>query len=102
MINKFRFFEGIIENEFVFDNLGPVNIQEGIRTLRATWSREMPDELESTGVDVVSELTRLMSDEIARGIDEDILRTITTRINGGGNHGVDYLNHWLNIGNNRA
>ena len=83
MINKFRFFEGIIENEFVFDNLGSINIQEGIRTLRATWSREMPDELESTGVDVVSELTRFLSGEIARTIDENIVTELTRRINGG-------------------
>ena len=36
------------------------------------------------------------------GIDEDIIRTITRRINGGSNHGIDYLNHWLRIGDNRA
>ncbi len=43
-----------------------------------------------------------MSEEIARGIDEDVIRTITRRINGGDNHGIDYLNHWLRIGDNIA
>ena len=43
-----------------------------------------------------------MSEEIARGIDEDIIRTITRRINGGGNDNIRYLNHWMDIGDNRA
>jgi predicted chitinase len=53
-------------------------------------------------IDAEAELTRLMSDEIARGIDEEIINTITRRINGGSNHGIDYLNHWIRIGDNRA
>jgi hypothetical protein len=43
-----------------------------------------------------------MSQEIARGIDEEIINTIVRRINGGSNHGIDYLNHWLRVGENRA
>jgi predicted chitinase len=54
------------------------------------------------GLDVEQELTRTLSRQIADEIDEDIIRTITRRINGGDNHGIDYLNHWLRIGDNRA
>jgi hypothetical protein len=35
------------------------------------------------GIDATTELTRMLSEEISRSIDEDILRTITGRINGG-------------------
>ena len=73
-------------------------IQGMVRRLRAHWRPEPIEEI----IDAEEELTRIMSEEIARGIDEDILRTITRRINGGNNHGIDYLNHWIRIGDNRA
>jgi hypothetical protein len=34
-------------------------------------------------MDAESELTRIMSEEISRRVDEEIIRTITRRINGG-------------------
>jgi hypothetical protein len=80
MINNFKFFHGVIRT-----------------TLTATWSPRV-----DYSIDAEAELTRLMSDEIARGIDEEIINTITRRINGGSNHGIDYLNHWIRIGDNRA
>jgi hypothetical protein len=102
-MKKFIFFEGIIEDTFVFNNMDTVNVAGGVRRLRAMWTREANEDLNHHhGIDAEAELTRIMSEEIARGIDEDVIRTITRRINGGDNHGVDYLNHWLRIGDNRA
>ena len=84
MINKFRFFEGIIENEFVFDNLGSINIQEGIRTLRATWAPELEEEINAYhAIDAEAELSRLMSEQIAEEVDRDIVRRLTGIWNGG-------------------
>jgi len=81
MIKNFKFFHGVIRS-----------------TLTATWTHQ---EEELFSIDAEEELTRLMSNEIATTIDDEILRTIT-RINSGDNHGMDYLNHWLRIGENRA
>jgi len=81
MIKNFKFFHGVIRS-----------------TLTATWTQQ---EEELFSIDAEEELTRLMSNEIATTIDDEILRTIT-RINSGDNHGMDYLNHWLRIGENRA
>ena len=97
-MKKFIFFEGIVDDTFVFNN-----IAGDVRRLRAMWTREADEDLnQHHGIDAEAELTRIMSEEIARGIDEDIIRTITRRINGGDNHGIDYLNHWLRIGDNIA
>ncbi|MEY4572491.1 MAG: hypothetical protein RLZ10_1731 [Bacteroidota bacterium] len=90
MVKEFKFFHGV--------TLESNEIQGMVRRLRAHWRPEPIEEV----IDAEEELTRIMSDEIARGIDEDILRTITRRINGGDNHGIDYLNHWIRIGDNRA
>jgi len=90
MVKEFKFFHGV--------TLESNEIQGMVRRLRAHWRPEPIEEI----IDAEEELTRIMSEEIARGIDEDILRTITRRINGGDNHGIDYLNHWIRIGDNRA
>ena len=90
MVKEFKFFHGV--------TLESNEIQGMVRRLRAHWRPEPIEEV----IDAEEELTRIMSEEIARGIDEDILRTITRRINGGDNHGIDYLNHWLRIGDNIA
>jgi hypothetical protein len=90
MVKEFKFFHGV--------TLESNEIQGMVRRLRAHWRPEPIEEV----IDAEEELTRIMSEEIARGIDEDILRTITRRINGGNNHGIDYLNHWIRIGDNRA
>ena len=90
MVREFKFFRGLtIESE---------GIQDIVRRLQARWTPDLNQET----IDAEEELTRVMSEEIARGIDEDIVRTITRRINGGDNHGIDYLNHWIRIGDNRA
>jgi hypothetical protein len=43
-----------------------------------------------------------MSEEISREIDNNIIEELIRRVNGGSNHGIDYLNHWLRIGDNVA
>lgn len=102
-MKKFIFFEGFVDDTFVFNNIDTVNVAGGVRRLRAMWSRENDEDLNQYHrTDAEAELTRIMSEEIARGIDEDTIRTITRIINGGDNHGIDYLNHWLRIGDNIA
>ena len=59
------------------------------------------------GLDVEQELTRLMSREIANEIDNDIIRELTRTINGGDqiairNVNADYLQRYLDMGENRA
>jgi Major capsid protein Gp23 len=88
MIREFKFFHGItIQTE---------GIQGIVRTLRAQWRPELVDDLNYYhNIDAEAELTRLMSEQIAeeidneimeqiRGFDNDeILNEITRRINGG-------------------
>ncbi len=85
MINSFKFFHGTVETKFTVQ-----------------WNPEFNENLYNlySTMDAEAELTRILSEEIAREIDEDILRTITSRINGGDN--INYLNHWMEIGGNRA
>ena len=64
MVRDFKFFKGIIEK-----TLFTVHYNEDI----------------VRNYDVEDELVRLMSEEIAREIDNDIIRRITRTINGGGN-----------------
>ena len=76
MIREFKFFHGItIQTE---------GIQNIVRTLRAQWRPQPLEELNvSMGLDLTGELTRLMSEQIAEEIDNEIIRTITTNWNGG-------------------
>jgi hypothetical protein len=53
-------------------------------TLTAVWTPELENDLLSyNNVDAERELTNLLSAEIARTIDEDIIRRLTREINGG-------------------
>ena len=71
MIREFKFFHGItIESE---------GIRGIIRTLRAQWA---PEDL-SNMIDAEAELTRLMSEQIANEIDNEMIRIITRNFNGG-------------------
>lgn len=105
MMHKFKFFDGFIENTFVFDdiNMMATNVARDERPLRAIWTNQLIEDLNAVhAIDAEAELTSLLSNQIAREIDEEIIRTLTRRINGGDNDYGDYLNHWLSIGNNRA
>jgi hypothetical protein len=76
VIREFRFFHGItIQSE---------GIQNIVRTLRAQWSPELVDDLINVHtIDAEDELTRLMSEQIAEQIDNEIIDILTGRINGG-------------------
>jgi hypothetical protein len=53
-------------------------------TLTATWSPILNQDLNiHYGIDVVEDLSRILSAEISRTIDEDIIRTLRREINGG-------------------
>ena len=52
-------------------------------TLTASWSPELIGDITTHhGIDIESELTRMMSEEITRTIDEDIIRRLTQDWNG--------------------
>lgn len=76
MIREFKFFHGItIQTE---------GIQNIVRTLRAQWRPQPLEELnEIMGLNVADELSRLMSEQIAEEIDNEIIRTLTRDWNGG-------------------
>ena len=84
-MREFKFFRGII----------------GPRKIRAIWTPEMEQDIQAYhGIDVESELTSLLSEEIAREIDNEILRAL--RIHRGGVD-TNYLSRWINMGGgNRA
>lgn len=64
MIKEFKFFKGITEKT-------SFNVHYNEDIIR--------------NYDIEGELVRLMSEEIAREVDGDIIRRITRAINGGGN-----------------
>lgn len=65
MVKDFKFFRGIVEKQRAF------TVQYNNDIVR--------------NLDVEDELVRLMSQEIANEIDNDIIRRLTRRINGGEN-----------------
>lgn len=70
-IPKFNF-----DNSISF-NLTSVIVNGGARTIRATWSPELAQDLQAFhGIDAEAELTRLLSEEITRNIDREIFNTI--------------------------
>ena len=77
MIREFKFFHGItIQTE---------GIGSLIRTLRARFEPEPFMEYVNTyhAIDAESELTRIMSAQIAEEVDRDIIRRLTNIYNGG-------------------
>jgi hypothetical protein len=67
MISSFKFFHGTVKTKFTVH-----------------WNPELEQDLNFYhGIDAEAELTRIMSEEISRRVDEEIIRTITRRINGG-------------------
>jgi hypothetical protein len=55
-----------------------VEIRAGIRRIRATWTPELVQNIEAYhNINAEEELTRLLSQELSRQIDEDIIRTLT-------------------------
>ena len=76
MIREFKFFHGV--------TILTSEIQGIVRTLRAQWRPELIDDLNTVHtIDAEAELTRLMSEQIADEIDNEIINELTRRINGG-------------------
>ena len=75
-VKQFKFFHGTtIQTE---------GIQNLIRTLRARWEPEIQQHiLTYDAIDAEEELTRLLSSEIARTIDEEMINALNRTINGG-------------------
>lgn len=75
-VREFKFFHGVtIESE---------GIQNIVRTLRAQWTPQLEEDLNAIHtIDAESELTRLMSAQIAEEIDRDVIRRLTGIWNGG-------------------
>jgi hypothetical protein len=99
-VREFKFFYG-----FTIDSEG---IQGIVRTLRSQWRPELVQDLNAVySIDATDELTRLMSEQIAEEIDNEIIRELTRTINDGGqirtsNVNADYLQRYLNMGGNTA
>lgn len=75
-IKEFKFFHGI--------TLHTEGIQGIIRTLRAQWRPELIDDLNTVHmIDAEEELTRLLSEQIAEEVNNEIINELTIRINGG-------------------
>lgn len=67
MINSFKFFHGTIKTKFTVQ-----------------WNPELEQDLNFYHrTNAEAELTRIMSEEISRAVDEEIIQTITRRINEG-------------------
>lgn len=81
-----------------------IQVEPAIRPLRAIWTPQMHEDMQAyRNMDVEAELTRIMSEQMARAIDDNIIETLIRRVNGGhNNNNVDYLNYWLRMGDNRA
>jgi hypothetical protein len=80
MIRKFKFFEGIIENVYTFPEIDPMRI----RRIGTQWTHQDTEELNTLhGINAEAELTRLMTEQISRAIDENIINELTRTINGG-------------------
>ena len=60
-------------------NFSSVTVNAGARTIRATWTPELAQDLQAYhdhGIDAEAELTRLLSEELARNIDREIINTL--------------------------
>lgn len=83
MVKSFKFFHGVIGGK-----------------LTAVWTPQMHEDL--NGLNVETELTRLMSEQISEEIDREIIDRLISEATDNIEHTTSYLNYWLNIGNNRA
>jgi hypothetical protein len=66
--------------------------------LTGIWEPELNHNL-----NLYDDITHMLSEEIAREVDMEIIRQVTRRINGGENNNLQYLNHYINMeGGSRA
>ena len=86
MVKNFKFFHGVIRS-----------------TLTATWTHQ---EEGLFGMDVENDLIRILSEEMSRTIDNEIIDTLTRRINNRTNQGfegpIQRFNVQMGTGEQRA
>lgn len=71
MINSFRLLKGY--TNIVALGLNTVQVNTGVRTLRAVWTPEVARDLMANyGIDAEAELTALLSEQLTRTIDAGI------------------------------
>ena len=101
-MRQFKFFNGFIDDDFI--HLESVNVEGGVRRLRAMWNPEPIQEIESYhNIDAERELSDILANEILNEIDNEIVRRLTYHVEGRVTEDPSiYLNHWLRIGENRA
>jgi hypothetical protein len=76
-MEPFKFFSGY--HNSISLNLNTVNVQGNVRPLRAQWTPEIAQDLSAYhGIDIASELTGLLSDQIAAEIDNEIIQNLST------------------------
>lgn len=72
--------------KFIFDtslnfNVTTFNVEGDTRRLRATWSPELAQDLQAYhGIDVETELTRMLSEHIRRELGREIINNITQEL----------------------
>lgn len=74
-MKSFRLLQGYT-NITTF-GINTVEIRTERRRLRARWAPEMVQDLAMFGIDAEAEMTAILSQDIARGIDRDIMNTLT-------------------------
>lgn len=63
--------------KFLKGHTGGVLVNAGVRTIRARWTPELAQDINAYhGIDVIDEMTRLLSQEIASEIDREIFDSI--------------------------
>jgi len=74
-LTDFKLLKG---SDFVVNlNLRTVEVREGNRRVRATWTPEMAQDMEMYhNVDIEEEMTRLLSEQIAQEIDREIVNNL--------------------------
>jgi hypothetical protein len=71
----FKFGRGIVHE--IDLGLVSVNVTVGLRRMRAGWTREMAQDIRAFhNLDAEAELIRLLSENMAREIDREIIREI--------------------------
>lgn len=66
--------------------------------LTAVWEPELNHNL-----NLYDDITHMLSEEISREVDMEVIRQLTRRTNGGDSDNLQYLNHYINMGGgNRA
>lgn len=88
----FKFFRGI---DTITLNLTSLPVVGEVRRLRATWTPEIVQDLESFhNINAEAELSAILSEQINREINNEVINRIIENTNN-----INYLNQWMNLGN---